>query len=599
MICICLASLLAPSATPAQDVKVELSLSLNRVSVNDRVQMTVTVSGTLRSVPEPQIQNLDGFTIVGSSRSSQFSFVNGRISASNTTVYTLLPSGEGTFTIGPATVEIQGKTFSSSRATVEVAPAAGQPPQAPQPGGTPAPGTAPAPQPQAAQPGGASSTPDGNIFIRGTVDKQEVYLGEQVIYTFGFYNRVNLMENPNYTPASFNGFWVEELDQSARRLQRNVGGRAYMVQELRYALFPTIGGEAAISPARLTISLSNVWDFFNRGRSYNLQTSELKIKVKPLPETGKPKIFSGAVGQFRISTRLDKKEVKQGEAITLEVVVSGSGNLKTVAEPVLPEMDDFDIYGSKSEEKIERSDAGIGGRKVFSYVIVPRKAGEIRWPGIPLAYFDPGAGKYVTVKGSEISFTVLPGKQEEEAPPYRFLANQVLSLGEDIRYIKESPAALRPEPAALFESRLFWLLHLVPLLCLGAVLLYRRHQGRMMSDLAYARLRGAGRRLARRLKKASRELSAGNVAGCYAELDRALVHFIGDKLNVETVGMVVEEVIELLARRELDEATRSDVAGCLEHFAYVRFTPRAGDREEAREYLKKVRKLTERLDRAL
>ncbi len=601
LICISLALMLAQSVARAQDIEVELSLDRTLISVNDRLKMTVKVSGTMRSVPEPRIENLEGFTIVSSSQSSQFSIVNGRVSASKSNDYTLLPSREGNYAIGPAVVEIKGKIYRSATVTVTVTAAAPGPGaagrQAPQPVKPPVPGATPAPQPEVSPPDQAASTPDGNVFIRGTIDKPEVYQGEQLIYTFGFYNRLNLSENPNYTPATFNGFWVEEIDQTARRFRRSVNGMVYSVQELRYAIFPTIRGEATISPAGLVVSTSNPWDFFSRGRSYNLQTPELKIKVKPLPAAGKPKIFSGAVGKFTISSRLDKKEVKQGEAVTLEVVVSGTGNLKTIAEPEWPEMDDCDIYGSKSEEKIQRTDSGIGGRKVFSYVIVPRKAGKIKWPGIPFAYFDPEAEKYVTLSCADISFTVLPGKKEEEAGPYRFLAGEVLDLGEDIRYIKESPSALRPSPASLFEYRLFWLLHLVPVICLGAAFLYRRHRGRMMSDTGYARLRGSGKKLGRLLKKASRELSAGRVTQCYAELDRALIHFIGDKLNLETTGMVSGRIIDLLTEYKLDESTLKQVADCLEHFSYVRFTPQAGDREDAREYLKKVRKLTERLDR--
>jgi BatD DUF11 like domain len=596
---ITLAALIIPVAVCAQDVTVALSLDRSELTVSDRLKMTITVSGAMRSVPDPQIENLQGFSMVGSSQSTRFSFTNGRISSSKSTEYTLLPSREGTFTLGPAVVEIKGQTYRSSTMEVKVVGASGGVTSAPQPGQQAQPATPQQPQKKIAGPAQSASTPNREVFILGNTDKQAVYLGQQLIYTFGFYSRSNLRQNPNYSPATFTGFWVEELDKSARRLQRSVNGVPYSVQELRYALFPTISGEAVISPSQLAVSIGNSWDFFGRGRSYNLQTPELKIKVKPLPVSGKPANFSGAVGKFGISARLDKNQVRQGEAITLVVVVSGNGNLKNVAEPVLPEMDGFDIYESKSEEKIDRSDAGISGRKIFSYVIVPRKTGEVKWPGIPFVFFDPQTEKYVSIATSALSFTVLPGKEEEKAPAYRLPGREVLALGEDIRYIKENPSALRPAPGAFSEFGLFWLLHLVPLVCLGAGLLYRRHQGRLMSDTAYARLRGSRKRLGRSLKQTARELSSGNIAECYAGLDRALVHFIGDKLNLETTGMVAEQIIELLAGRGLSGNTVQEVADCLEHFAMVRFTPRAGDRDDAREYLKKVRKLTESLDRSL
>ncbi|MEA2064553.1 MAG: BatD family protein [Gemmatimonadota bacterium] len=594
---LCLAALLLPSKpAAAQDVSVQLSVDRSEVSVNDRLKMTVRVSGAVRNVKEANVANLERFTVVGTSTSTEFSMVNARISYSTSTTYTLHPSREGTFTIGPAEVEVKGKTYRSNTVKVTVRAGAGGSAGTP---GAGRPQAKPQPQPGSGKPGGASSALNENIFVRGTVDKQEVYQGEQLIYIFGFYNRVNLFQTPAYTPAAFNGFWVESLDENSRRSRQNVGGAVYDVHELSYALFPSISGEATISPARLTVSVSNTWNFFGRGRTSTLETKEFKIKVKPLPSEGRPAGFSGAVGDFRISSRLDKQSVTVGEPMTLEVVVSGTGNLKTIGEPRLPEMTDFDIYESKTDEQIERTSSGISGRKVFSYVIVPRKAGNIEWPGIQMAWFDPRAEKYRTAQTRGISFAVLQGEQEPRDQPFRFLSGKVLALNEDIRYIKEGLSALRPAPAAWQQYRLFWLMHLVPLVFLGLALAYRRHRGRMMSDMGYARLKGARKSLARLIREASRELAAGRLAQCYSALDRALINFIGDKLNVETTGMLVEQIAALLEKRNLDEAARDQVVECLEHFALVRFAPDSGDSQDAENYLKKVRRLVERLDRAL
>jgi len=278
------------------------------------------------------------------------------------------------------------------------------------------------------------------------VDQKEVYLGEQVTYTFGFYNRLNLVENPEYNPPTFNSFWVEEMDKQARVSTRQVENIIYRVQELRYALFPTVEGEATISEAKLIYYVRNIWDFFDRGRKVVLTTRPVTVKVKPLPVSGRPANFSGAVGKYGVSYRLDKTAVKQGEAITLEYIVSGTGNIKTIGEPVLQGLDDFHIYESRSEEKIDRSGAKIKGKKIFKYVIVPRKAGDYGLPGIAFSYFDPELGKYGSIKTGEIAFTVQPSEEEQEAVTYRISPESVVAVGEDIRYIKENPKALNGAP---------------------------------------------------------------------------------------------------------------------------------------------------------
>ncbi len=176
-----------PLSAGAQDVVVQLSVSPQQVDINSNLRLTVTVSGTMRSVPEPQVQNLEKFQVLGTSTSSQFSIVNGRISSSRSFEFTLMPNNEGAIAIGPAVVEIKGRKYTSNTVTVEVTSGgAASRRQPPAPGGT-----APQPQAPALQPAPppASSSGDRNLFISGNVDKKEVYLGEQVTYTFGFYNR--------------------------------------------------------------------------------------------------------------------------------------------------------------------------------------------------------------------------------------------------------------------------------------------------------------------------------------------------------------------------------------------------------------------------
>ena len=591
-----------PLRAAAQDISVDLSADRQELSLGEQFQLTVTVSGTMRSVPEPQLQNMDNFQVVGRGTSSQISIVNGQISATKSTNYTVLPSREGAFSIGPAVIRFGGKDYSSN--TLEIKVGGGQAPASPG-------AAAPKPGPGAAPPRPGQSSPpveeslaegsgDANLFIRGSVDKREVYVGEQVTYTFGFYNRLRLAENPEYNPASFNGFWVEELDKSARQTSQVVNGVSYSVQELRYALFPATDGEATIGPAKLAYTIRNAWDFFDNGSRKALQTRLITVKVKPLPAAGKPADFGGAVGKFTIAGTVDKNSVKQGEAVTLELDIAGTGNIRSISEPKPDSLEDFDIYESKSEENIDRSGERIRGKKIFRFVMVPRKEGEYRLPGVAFSFFDPEQEKYITVRSAELALTVLPSGEKEQPPAYHLAPESVMAVGEDIHYIKEAPSALKSPGKPLSSTALFWLLHLLPVVSVGLALLYRRHRGLLVSDLGYARQKGAGKRLERNLKDAARALKSGDTAACYAALDRALCHFIGDRLNEETVGMMTDGIVGLLSVRNVAEDVREEVRRCLEHFAFVRFAPQsATEAETAREYLNKVRKLVGKLDKAL
>ncbi len=590
---------LAVPGRAADDVTVRIEAQPTSLSAGQQLDLTVSISGAMMQVGQPVIAGLESFTVAGTSQNSSFNFVNGHTSVSVAYEYSLFANQVGAFTLGPATVQVKGKTYSSN--TVQVTVGAGG---AASPGAQPANPTSPAApaapaQAQTAAPSDGASSPDGSVFIQGNADRREVYAGQQVIYTFGFFYRTRLVENPEYIPPTFNGFWVEQIDQNAVQSTRNVNGMTFVVQELRYALFPTTAGEATITPAGLNYVVSDIWNFFDRPRRFQLRTNPVSVKVKPLPETGRPGVFNGAVGRFTLSAKLDKNEVKQGEPVTLEVTLSGTGNIKTLQEPNLPGLKEFDVYSSKSEENIERTAAGIGGKKTFRYVIVPRKPGSFGWDGVDYAYFDPSTEKYVLLHSQPVKFTVTPSEAGREAQGYRLAPEKVLTLGEDIHYIKENLDLLRAHSGSPLGGFGFWAAHALPLLCLGLALAWRRHRGRLMSDMGYARMRRSGRRLTANLKEASRAVTAGKAPEAFAALDRALIDFIGDKLNTEARGMVTEQIVELLESRKLESSLVSEVRQCLEHFAFARFAPSQVSATEAATWLDRVKQLASSLERAL
>ena len=89
-----------------------------------------------------------------------------------------------------------------------------------------------------------------------------------------------------------------------------IQGRLYEVQEIKSALFPTSAGTHVISPAYLDIEVRGS-SFFARPQARRLATDPIEIEVLPLPIQGRPESFSGAVGQYTLSSTLDKPSVNQ------------------------------------------------------------------------------------------------------------------------------------------------------------------------------------------------------------------------------------------------------------------------------------------------
>ena len=210
-------------------------------------------------------------------------------------------------------------------------------------------------------------------------------------------------------PATKN--FMEESSATKDSTKRS-GGIAYSVLELRTALFPMVSGELAVSPARLKCNLvlqqrrqqdtpiDNLFsdaffdDFFGRGQKrYPMErvTGAISLKVKPLPDQGKPKDFNGAVGSFNMDASIKTQHVKVGDPITLSMSVYGDGNIQTISEPllVLNNEKDFKLYPAESSTQITNRDEVIRGRKVFSKVIEPQKTDLKFTPVIMFSFFEP------------------------------------------------------------------------------------------------------------------------------------------------------------------------------------------------------------------
>ena len=122
-------------------------------------------------------------------------------------------------------------------------------------------------------------------------------------------------------------------------------------------------------------------NFFN---SYNtreeiISSKSLKINVKELPKP-KPEGFFGAVGNFKISSEIDKSELKANDAFTLKIKLTGTGNIELIEPFKINYPDDFEVYDPKVSDKIFE-----GGNKRsiknFEYLLIPRYKGNYEIPG--------------------------------------------------------------------------------------------------------------------------------------------------------------------------------------------------------------------------
>ena len=533
------------------------SVDRTALTTDETLTLTVVVNAPGQNVPQPQLPDLNGFSIMGNSSSSQISIVNGAISSSNSYSYRLQPYQSGSLTIEPVTLSVGGQVFQTEPITVEVSQGTGNA-QAPGAGRSQQDFKAP------------SQLGNYEMFVEAEVDNANPYVGEQIVYTFRLYEASGSMRfpsifggQPSYEPPALTGFWTEgEMEQSDYRV--SAGGRIYNVTEIRTNVFPTAAGEVSIDPASLTIPSSG----FQRGGT--LQTEPVTLNVQALP-AGAPNNFGGAVGQFDIQATVDTIETAVDEPVTLNVTVFGNGNLSTAADPVWPELEGWRSFESDGALNMTVRDGVVGGQRDYERLLVPTQAGAYTIPAIEYSYFDPVAGEYRVVGSEPLVVSVAAGK----AGPIGSADLSTVQAGTEsagplVGGLKQPGAALRLFSEPLARQPWYWLLWTVPALALAGGLVLQQRRTYLHSNAAAVRSSQARKAAQKELKQA-RALndSPEQLAAAY----RILTGYLTAKLDRPVVGLTAPALTAILNESTVSQPLIDEVLAILSAGEFGRYSP--------------------------
>ena len=550
-----------------------ITAKVNRtdITTDETVNLVVTVSSQSLAAPRPELPPLDGFEIVGTGSTSQISMVGTKITSEARYRFQLRPTKTGKLTIPPITLTVNGQTYSTDPLTVTVTQ-----------------GTAP---PQPATPQQRNTTaPDTlngqDFFVEAEVDNAEPYVGQQVIYTFRFYQAVNLFDQPRYDAPNFTGFWSQQQPNQTQYTTQ-AAGRTYRVTELHTVLFPTIAGKTTIEPAVLTIP----GDIFSSGEI--LSTKPIDLTVKDLP-AGAPADFNGAVGHFSLDAAVDSTKATVNEPVTLKVTISGDGNLENLPDPVWDDIPGWRAFESKATTDSSFADGRFSGTRTYERLLVPTVAGTTTLPPVRYSYFDPDSGEYHTLTTPPIRITVAPAADEPPVPAVTGGGKQdVTQLATDIRHIKAVPPQLATARPPVTRSTGYWLLWGLPLLALAGNGLWVRRQSQLRQNTALAR------RLQAR-KRAKKALAAARAADDpYSAIGQAVTGYLSDKFNRPVGGLTQTALAELLAGAGLDGDAIKRVQTVLTACDMGRFSPAAGQAGHTESVLADAEMLIDDLEKVL
>jgi hypothetical protein len=321
----------------------------------------------------------------------------------------LLAPRTGIARVGAVALEIGGEAVEAPGARLEVTESTegrrALPPRRPGPFGIPrAERAVPAPEPR--------------MMLHAEVEPRRPWTGAPVVYTLWIYTQAPFSRPSLESPPRFEGFWVDEVDlgNPAALAERvwHEGESWYRVPMLRRLIFALRPGRHEIPPIVLALETAgSPFDprgfFRQRRRRVTLESDPVTIEARPLPDP--PEGFSGAVGRLDLDARLVPTSIALGEHSTLEIEISGRGNLQGVAPPALDLPGGLELLAAEEHGSRRIAGTELTTRRTWRHALVPAAAGSYRLPPAAITYFDPAAGEYRRASTPELALDVAP------APP--------------------------------------------------------------------------------------------------------------------------------------------------------------------------------------
>jgi hypothetical protein len=402
----------------ADSPSVTAVLNSSEAALGETVRLEIRVIGA-RSADAPEQIMADGLEIRRTGTSQRIEMNNLNLTSSVVYDYTVMPLRAGRFTIPPQTIRVGNNSLRTPALTLNVADSSGR--------------SSGARSGRDTQAAGANNL----VFAELIVPSKTAYVGEivPVQIRMGFDPRVRprLIQPPEIAGQ---GFTAQKLQQSAENTE-TISGRIYEVVTFKTAIAAARAGKFEVGPVKAKAQVviprrqsaprtrgrspfdlldqddpfsdpffSNPFSQSGERREVEIKSEPVALEVKPLPPNAPPS-FSGAIGNFTMTSEAKPKTVQVGDPITVTNTISGRGNFDRVNAPIIEDERGWHKYPPSSKFK-QDDEVGLSGTKTFEMVLSPNEKKQ----GLPLlafSYFDPVKEQYVTLHSDPIPINVEGG----------------------------------------------------------------------------------------------------------------------------------------------------------------------------------------------
>ena len=515
-------ALLLNSSLIIAQVNFEATVSKNKLGLNERLRIDFVMNENGDNFTPPNFEN---FQIIGGpNQSIKTSYVNGEQNFSKTFSYFLKPLKKGKLIIYQATVTIDGQEYKSLPVEVNVTNSVK----------------------------GANSNSDNeyfdddNIELIASVSKSSPYINEPITIVYKLYYKspINVSNASESEAPKYKDFFTQNIKIPQLKVDRETyKGQIYNVVDWKkVVLYPQRDGNLEISPLSLNLVLdfpTNKRDFFGNiiydQASKIITTGSKIITVRKLPDNGKPKNFSGAVGQFEFDIILNKNSLKASESFQAKVKVTGQGNLKLFDLPNLMVPASMELYEPERKENVKTNLSGMSGTIENIYTIVPKYQGKFPIQELEFSYFDPLEKTYKTVKSQKLNIDVFEGPTLSSNNN----ENIVLPVSESFKFIKKENNFTIINKEQFSNTSTYYILLSIPVLSLlSFIIFYSLPKRKELNN--YEKIKKVYKQIKINLNNA--EKSIGNKDEFYDLVEKAIYNCLKARFSIETNKLNKESI---------------------------------------------------------
>jgi hypothetical protein len=418
--------LILSTRAAADDPLVYATIQPAQITLGQSAMFTITNLGDgTTPITMPVVSGLQ-FEIIG--RTHQVELINGTTLPSSSIVMRVTPQIAGIFSIPAVTPKSQPLVLQVN----SLPGSAGA-----SPSGSPRTPSSPPILSGASVPKGIHLTEDGSAFVRLSVPKHDVYVGESVPVDIEVGMRSGFVSSLNGMPRlTGDNFTLNNLTHQPERSEKTIDGQLFVLLTWRSVLSVVKPGTFPLSAeVPLTVKIRTrsrrqsalddqfgdpFWqNFFGATvpKDVTVQSPPLDVKVHELPAEGRPGDFHGAIGSFAIDSDVSPIKAEVGEPLTLTMRVIGSGNFDRVDSTMLDHVEQWKTYPPKSTFSTH-DPIGRKGEKVFEQPLIASQPGTQTLPALSFSYFDPDTRRYETAHGAPLKVAISPALADRlTAPP--------------------------------------------------------------------------------------------------------------------------------------------------------------------------------------